>query len=66
MADNDPIVENPTYMAHVRYFFDPIDIDHMGKKGIELGTYAGVKKNALPIHTRTATGGDMPPEPERK
>ena len=66
MADNDPIVEKPTYMAHIRYFFDPIDIDHMkAARGIELGTYAGVRKNALAIRGHT-NAGDMPPEPERK
>src|SRR3712207_768612 len=45
--DADQVVANPTYMADIRFFFRPIDIDHMGGMGIELGTYDGVKRNAL-------------------
>ena len=63
----EPVVDNPTYMANIRYFFEQIDIDHMGARGIDLGTYAGVKKNALAIFAHTAPpNGDMPPEPDRK
>lgn len=63
----EPVVDNPTYMANIRYFFEQIDIDHMGARGIELGTYAGVKRNALAIFAHTAPpNGDMPPEPDRK
>jgi hypothetical protein len=63
----EPVVDNPTYMANIRYFFEQIDIEHMGARGKDLGTYAGVKKNALAIFAHTAPpNGDMPPEPDRK
>jgi tyrosinase len=63
----EPVVDNPTYMANIRYFFEQIDIDHMAARGKDLGTYAGVKKNALAIFAHTAPpNGDMPPEPDRK
>src|ERR1700738_3166971 len=63
----EQVVENPTYMADIRHFFEQVDIDHMAAKGIDLGTYAGVKRHAHPILTHTAPPhADMPPEPERK
>lgn len=57
------VVAAPTYMADIRFFFRPVDVDHMGAKGIELGTYDGVKRNALAIFTHTAPpNADMPPD----
>ncbi len=61
MAENDaadPVVANPTYMADIRFFFRPIDIAHMGAMGIDLSTYAGVKRSALAINAHTG-----PPNP---
>ncbi|GAA2807535.1 hypothetical protein GCM10010505_37230 [Kitasatospora aburaviensis] len=55
-------------MADIRFFFRPQDVEHMAAKGgIELGTYEGVKENALAIvaHT-TPPNGDMPPDAEGK
>jgi tyrosinase len=64
---DEQVVDNPTYMGDIRNFFEQVDIDHMAPKGIDLGTYAGVKQHAHPIFTHTAPpGADMPPEPERK
>jgi hypothetical protein len=67
MADNtapDQVVASPTYMADIRFFFRPEDVDHMGAKGIDLGTYDGVKRNALAIFAHTAPpNADMPPPP---
>jgi tyrosinase len=57
MAD-DPVVANPTYMADIRSFFRPEDVQHMGWKGIDLGTYEGVKSNASNIYFQT-----LPPDP---
>ena len=57
MADNtapDQVVASPTYMADIRFFFRPEDVDHMGAKGIDLGTYDGVERNALAIFAHTA------------
>src|SRR4051794_17335260 len=62
-APAEQVVTSPTYMADIRFFFRPDDIDHMASKGIDLGTYEGVKKNALTIYAHTAPpAGDMPPD----
>jgi tyrosinase len=70
MAGNgatDGVVASPTYMANIRFFFRPVDVAHMGQMGIELGTYEGVKKNALAIYAHTAPpNADMPPEADAK
>jgi len=70
MAENDAtggVVASPTYMADIRFFFRPVDVEHMGAKGIELGTYEGVKQNALTIYAHTAPpGAEMPPEADAK
>jgi hypothetical protein len=59
----DPVVPSPTYMADIRFFFRPVDVDHMGTMGIDLGTYDGVKNNALVILAHTAPpDADMPPD----
>src|SRR5215472_1292498 len=66
VTEEQPI-EKPTYMAHIRYFFEQLDIEHMAAKGVDLSTYAGVKRNALAIFAHTSPPrADMPPEPERK
>jgi hypothetical protein len=65
MADTpaDQVVASPTYMADIRYFFRPEDVQHMGAKGVDLSTYDGVKKNALAIYAHTAPpNADMPPD----
>jgi hypothetical protein len=51
-------VEHPTYMADIRFFFRTVDIDHMGAKGIDLGTYDGVKRNRFAIFAQVS-----PPDP---
>jgi hypothetical protein len=57
------VVAAPTYMADIRFFFRPEDVDHMATKGIELGTYDGVRSNALAIHAQTAPpNAQMPPD----
>ncbi len=59
----DQVVASPTYMADIRFFFRPVDVDHMGAKGIDLGTYDDVKKNALAVFAHTAPpNADMPPD----
>ncbi len=60
------VVASPTYMADIRFFFRPLDIAHMGTMGIELGTYEGVKKNALAIYAHTAPPNPSMPPPEEK
>jgi tyrosinase len=70
MADNavpDQVVKAPTYMADIRFFFSPEDVQHMAAKGIELGTYDGVKKHAQAVFAHTAPpDADMPPDPAPK
>ncbi|KDN87314.1 hypothetical protein [Kitasatospora cheerisanensis] len=59
----DQVVAAPTYMADIRFFFRPEDISHMAAKGIELGTYDGVKKNALAVLAQTSPpNAQMPPD----
>lgn len=63
----DPVVEKPTYFQHVRFFFDPVDIDHMREVGLDLSTYEGVKERAESIYFRTRPpDATMPPEPARR
>ncbi|MGA5822881.1 tyrosinase family protein [Kitasatospora sp. NPDC094028] len=60
---DDPVVAAPTYLADIRTYFRPEDVAHMAAKGIDLGTYDGVKKNALAVFTHTAPpNADMPPD----
>ena len=69
MNDNGAPVDNPTYMAHIRYFFEDVDIDHMRPLGIDLATYEGVKFNALRIYLPNARGyyaAGTEPEVERR
>jgi tyrosinase len=70
MAENivpDQIVASPTYMADIRFYFRPEDVDHMGLKGRDLGTYDGVMRNAHVVLTHTAPpNADMPPDPAGK
>jgi len=58
-TDQDALVEHPTWFGVIRYFFTAIDIEHMGAKGIDLGTYDGVVANALSIYAQTSSG-NMP------
>lgn len=60
----DQVVASPTYMGDVRLFFRAQDVQHMAQAmGIELGTYDGVKRNALAIYFHTAPpDAEMPPD----
>src|SRR5688572_12902288 len=62
----DQLVEHPTYLEHIRYFFDAIDVDHMRSvAGMDLSTYEGVKARATQIYFQTSSG-QMPPEETRR
>ncbi|MBD9628015.1 tyrosinase family protein [Ensifer sp. ENS06] len=63
--DKDELIEHPTFLEHIRFFFEPIDIEHMQARGIDLATYEGVKRNTTSIHSQTKSGS-MPPEPGRR
>jgi tyrosinase len=64
-TDSDPVVDHPTWFGQIRDFFTKDDIDHMGAKGIDLGTYNGVVANAISIYAQTSAGS-MPPDPYSK
>lgn len=62
MAD-DPVVGNPTYMADIRHFFRPEDVQHMGDRGIPIGSYEDLKANATRVLAVTAPpNAYMPPD----
>jgi tyrosinase len=57
------VVEHPTYMKDVRFFFRPRDIAHMAAVGVALGTYDDVKKRAVQVYFETKPPhGEMPPD----
>ncbi len=58
-SDSDPLVENPTYLGNIRYFFNRQDTGCMGPRGIDLSTYDGVKTHATNIYFQTQ-GQQMP------
>lgn len=63
----DDVVANPTYMEHVRHFFEEIDLDHMNTQGVDLSTYALLSARANDVYLHTLQpDGDMPPEADRK
>jgi tyrosinase len=66
-APPDQVVDNPTYMGDIRFFFEQMDIDHMKSRNIDLSTYDGVKKHAGAIYVQTAPPHpNMPPEKDRQ
>lgn len=66
MAENDAsggVVAAPTYMGDIRFFFRPVDVQHMARFGIDLSTYDGLKKHALQVYIATASPNpEMPPD----
>ena len=42
----DEVIAHPTYMEHVRHFFEEIDLDHMNAQGVDLSTYARLSERA--------------------
>ena len=62
---NERPIENPTYLGHIRSFFEDRDIDHMRTRGIDLATYEGVKSNAQRVYFMTSDG-TMPPPSDRR
>lgn len=62
----EQVIENPTFLEHVRHFFEPVDIEHMWKVArMDLASYEGVKAKAVQIYFQTESG-EMPPEPGRR
>jgi tyrosinase len=62
----DEVVADPTYLGHVRHFFDAEDIQHMGRLGVDLSTYEALKERATSVFFRTRPPNPtMPPDPAR-
>jgi hypothetical protein len=62
----DEIIANPTYMEHVRHFFDDVDLEHMLAEGVELSTYTGLRDRAISVFQVTRPpDAQMPPDPAR-
>ncbi len=63
----DKLIKNPTYFAHVRHFFDEVDLDHMMQKGIDLSTYDSLKSYDTEVLFQTEPpNAKMPPDDDRK
>ena len=63
----EQIIENPSYMENIRYFFDEVDHIHMWNKGIDLSTYEGLVSRGSDIYFQTRPpDATMPPEENRK
>lgn len=61
------VIANPTYMTDIRHFFRPEDVQHMGDRGIPIGTYEDLKANALRVlAVTTPPDAFMPPDAEGK
>jgi hypothetical protein len=55
-AGDDPLVEHPTWLGEVRYFFRPQDVACMKPRGIDLSSYDAVKEHATNIYLQTQAG----------
>lgn len=65
-APEEPVTD-PTWMGDIRFFFTQEDIDHMGRRGIDLATYDGVKANAIRVLGATEPpDATMPPPPRER
>jgi len=63
----DTVIDNPTYMEHVRHFFEDVDLEHMFSRGVDLSTYPQLKAQAARVFQLTRPpNAKMPPEPDRK
>ncbi|MGH3767786.1 MAG: tyrosinase family protein [Pseudonocardiaceae bacterium] len=60
----DTVIENPTYLEHVRHFFVDEDLDHMIQRGHDLSTYQGLKNDAGNVVELTAPPEATMPPPE--
>lgn len=61
------LIKNPTYLQHIRHFFDEVDLDHMFQKGIDLSTYdALVDRDTQVLLQTEPPNANMPPKASRK
>lgn len=63
----DTVIQNPTYMEHVRHFFDEVDLQHMYWKATDFTTYKRLRSRGNQVYFQTRPpNANMPPEPDRK
>lgn len=63
----ESVIDNPTYIAHVRYFFEDADLEHMLDRGLDLRTYPALKAGTTCVFQVTRPpDAFMPPELDRK
>jgi tyrosinase len=63
----ESVMENPTYLGDIRHYFEPVDLEHMARLGVDLSTYESLKSNATAVYFQTKPpDAAMPPDPERK
>src|SRR5215472_17383377 len=60
----ETIIDNPTYLEHIRHFFTDEDLDHMSQRGHDLSTYQGLRKDAVSVSQLTAPPDASMPPPE--
>lgn len=61
------VIENPTYLEHIRYYFEEQDHVCMFKRGIDLSTLDSLKERANSIYFQTRPPeAKMPPQVERQ
>lgn len=61
------VIENPTYLEHIRYFFEEQDHNCMFKRGIDLSTLNSLKDRANSIYFQTRPPhAKMPPQTDRR
>ena len=60
----EAVIDNPTYLEHIRHFFTDEDLDHMSQRGHDLSTYQGVRKDAVSVSQLTAPPDASMPPPE--
>lgn len=64
---SETIITNPTYMEHIRHFFEDIDLEHMFDKNIDLSTYEKLKAESTDVFLQTEPpNANMPPSADRK
>ena len=65
-SEDDALVEHPTFIDHIKFFFDDDDAACMKEeRGIDLKSYESVKSNASNIYFQVKSG-HMPPQEERR
>jgi len=62
---SETVITNPTYMEHIRHFFEEEDLEHMAEEAIDLSTYPKLKDRSPSVYLQTIPqdNGDPPKMP---